>query len=37
VVLEAGRIVEHGELDQLLDDGGAFSELFGEEAIAGAG
>ena len=37
VVLEGGRIVEHGELDQLLDDGGAFSELFGEEAVAGAG
>jgi len=37
VVLEGGRIVEHGELGRLLDDGGAFTELFGEEAIAGAG
>ena len=37
VVLDGGRIVEHGELGQLLGDGGAFSELFGEEAVAGAG
>ena len=37
VVLEGGRIVEHGELCQLLDDGGAFTELFGEEATTHAG
>ena len=37
VVLEDGRIVEHGELGQLLDDGGAFTELFGEEAVTRAG
>jgi ABC-type multidrug transport system fused ATPase/permease subunit len=37
VVLEGGQIVEHGELGQLLDDGGAFTELFGEEAVTGAG
>jgi ATP-binding cassette subfamily B protein len=37
VVLEGGRIVEHGPLDQLLDDGGAFTALFGEEAISRAG
>jgi ABC-type multidrug transport system fused ATPase/permease subunit len=36
VVLEDGRIVEHGELGQLLDGGGPFAELFGEEAITGA-
>jgi ABC-type multidrug transport system fused ATPase/permease subunit len=37
VVLEGGRIVEHGELGQLLDGGGPFAELFGEEAITGVG
>jgi ABC-type multidrug transport system fused ATPase/permease subunit len=36
VVLESGRIVEHGDLCQLLDDGGAFTELFGEEAATRA-
>ena len=37
VVLEGGTIVEHGPLDQLLDDGGAFTALFGEEAVSRAG
>ncbi len=37
VVLEDGRIVEHGDLRELLNEGGTFTQLFGEEAVAGAG